>query len=64
MSDASKITINNNGVGEIGRNTIRDTIINSLNENYKKPRVQCTGKVNYEFHNIFISKFIVSKPQK
>jgi len=64
MSDASKITINNNGIKEIGRNTIRDTIINSLNENYKKPRVQCTGKVNYEFHNIFISKFIVSKPQK
>jgi len=64
MSDASKITINNNGVGEIGRNTICDTIINSLNENYKKPRVQCTDKVNNGFYHIFINKFIVSKPQK
>ena len=64
MSDASKITINNNGVGEIGRNTICDTIINSLNENYKKPRVQCTDKVNNGFHHIFINKIIISETHK
>ena len=62
MSDASKITINNNGVGEIGRNTIRDTITNSLNENYKKPQNQ--GKVNDSFYHIFINKFIVFKTDK